>query len=178
MYKNESRCTKTLVWSILGLVFGILPALFWMFLLIGSIAIGEASLPLVVFSLFFAALGVLFTVLGIRGLSVVTAASYCSRMFDKDSDGFITMDSILSSKGSRPGSSFERRILRAVEKDYFSKLTYDRAHRMFELSDRVLYTEEFTNRFIGLNCPGCGAPLKIKHGMSAICGRCGREVRA
>jgi predicted amidophosphoribosyltransferase len=49
---------------------------------------------------------------------------------------------------------------------------------MFELSDRVLYTEEFTNRFIGLNCPGCGAPLKIKHGMSAICDRCGREVSA
>ena len=81
-------------------------------------------------------------------------------------------------KGAKKGSSYERRVIRAVEKDYFNKLTYDRTYRVFELSDRVNNMEDYKNRFIGKNCPNCGAPLKIKKGFSVICDKCGQEVKA
>lgn len=177
MYLNRSRYTSTLVWSILGLIFGILPGLFWLFMLIMSIVLDEIEIYVIVFSLFSIALGVLFTVLGIRGLSVITAASFCSRIFEKDPDGLVGMDVILAAKGKTKGSSFERRVCRAVDKAYFMKLTYDRTNRVFELSDRVSSKEEYENRFIGKNCPNCGAPLKIRRGMSAVCDRCGQEVK-
>lgn len=178
MYKNKNRASATLVWSILGLVFGIMPTLFWMLMFIACIATGELEISVMVFSLFFIALGVLFTVLGIRGLSIVSAVSFCNGVFEKDPDGIVEMDSLLKRKGAGRGSSFEKRVVRAVEKDYFAKLTYDRTYRVFEMSDRVHNMEEYKNRFIGINCPNCANPLKIKHGMSVICDRCGREVKA
>ena len=178
MYKNNSKYTSTLVWSLLGLIFGILPTLFWLLLLVACFATGEMEISVIVFSIFFIVVGVLFTVLGFRGLSTIFVVSYCCRIFDSDPDGIIEMDSILAGKGCAKGSSYERRVMRAVEKGYFLKLTYDRTYRVFELSDRVSNMEEYKNRFIGKNCPNCGSPLKIKKGMSVICDRCGQEVRA
>ena len=87
------------------------------------------------------------------------------------------MDSILRKKGRGTGSAFEKTIIRAVEKDYFLKLTYDKTYRVFELSDRVRNMEEYRKRFIGRNCPNCGAPLKLKKGLSTKCSFCGMEVR-
>jgi hypothetical protein len=87
------------------------------------------------------------------------------------------MDSILRKKGRGTGSAFEKTIIRAVEKDYFLKLTYDKTYRVFELSDRVRDMEEYRKRFIGRNCPNCGAPLKLKKGLSTKCSFCGMEVR-
>lgn len=177
MYKNHSKYTSTLIWSILGLVFGILPNLFWLFMLISCIVLNEYEVSVIVFSLFSIAVGVVFTVLGIRGLSMIFVTSYCNRIFENDPDGIIKMDSILSSRGKKEGSAYERRICRAVEKDYFMKLTYDRTYKVFELSDRVQNKEDYKNRFIGKNCPNCGAPLKIRRGMTTVCDRCGQEVK-
>lgn len=178
MYKNNNRYTSTLVWSILGLVFGIGPALLWGFFLLAFILDGSFEISVIVFSSFFLAIGVLFTVLGIKGLSSILVVAFCNRIFEQDPDGIIEMDSVLAKKGAKKGSSYERRVIRAVEKDYFNKLTYDRTYRVFELSDRVNNMEEYKNRFIGKNCPNCGAPLKIKKGFSVICDKCGKEVKA
>ncbi len=177
MYKNHSKYTGTLIWSVLGLVFGILPTLFWLFMLLACFVTGEMEIYVITFSLIFIALGVLFTVLGIRGLSTISVVSFCNSVFERDPDGIIEMDAILSRKGAKQGSSYERRVCRAVEKDYFLKLTYDRTYRVFELSDRVRNKEEYEKRFIGKNCPNCGAPLKIRKGMSAVCDKCGQEVK-
>ena len=77
MYKNHSKYTSTLIWSILGLVFGILPNLFWLFMLISCIVLKEYEVSVIVFSLFSIAVGVVFTVLGIRGINLILAVSSC-----------------------------------------------------------------------------------------------------
>ena len=174
MYRNNSKYTSTLVWSILGLVFGIGPTLFWLFLFVACFVTGEIEVSVIVFSLFFIAIGAAFIVLGIRGLCTVSVVSCCCRYFDSDPDGIIEMDSILQNKGA----SYERKILRVIDKGYFERVAYDRAYRAFELSDRVSNMEEYRNRFIGKNCPNCGTPLKIKKGMSVTCDRCGKKVSA
>lgn len=178
MYKNSSKCTHTLIWSILGLVFGIGPALFWSFILVMCIIDGNVDISAPIFGSVCLVLCVMFIVLSSRGFSALMTVSFCNRVFEGDPDGIVEMDSLLSVKGASKGSSFERRVLRAVERDYFDKLTYDRTYRVFELSDRVTNMEEYKTRFIGKNCPNCGAPLKIKKGLSVICDKCGREVRA
>ena len=177
MYRNKDRYNTTLILSVLGLIFGILPSLFWALMLFVTILEGEHEIVVITFSAVFLAIGVLFTVLGIKGLSTISAVSFCCRYFDSDPDGIIEMDSVLRKKGKETGSAFEKTIIRAVEKDYFLKLTYDQKYRIFELSDRVRNVEEYRRRFIGMNCPNCGAPLKIKKGLSAKCGFCGMEVR-
>lgn len=177
MYKNDSKFTSTLIWSILGLVFGLIPAIFWILFFIICLIEGELVISVAVFSAIFSFVGILFTVLGIRGLCSIALVSSLNRIFERDPDGIIGMDTILEKKGKRKGSAYERRILRALEKDYFEKLTYDRSNRIFELSDKVSSPDEYRNRFIGRNCPNCGAPLKIKKGYSVICDKCGQEVK-
>lgn len=178
MYRNNGKYNTTRILSVLGLVFGILPSLFWTLMLLVTIYDGEDEIVVIVFSAIFLAIGVLFTVLGIKGISTISAVSFCCRYFDSDPDGIIEMDSILRKKGRGTGSAFEKTIIRAVEKDYFLKLTYDKTYRVFELSDRVRNMEEYRKRFIGRNCPNCGAPLKLKKGLSTKCSFCGMEVRA
>ena len=178
MYRNNERYNTTLILSILGLVFGILPSLFWALMLLVAVFDGEHEIVVITFSVFFLAIGVLFTVLGIKGISTISAVSFCCRFFDSDPDGIIEMDSILRKKGRDTGSAFEKTIISAVEKDYFLKLTYDQTYRVFELSDRVRNIEEYRKSFIGRNCPNCGAPLKIKKGLSAKCSFCGMKVMA
>lgn len=176
MYKNHSKYTATLVWSILGLVFGILPNLFWLFLVAMCFALREYNTPVIVFGSFSIVVGIVFTVLGIRGLLTIAAVSAANWDFEKDADGIVGMDTILKARGKKKGSAYERRLLRAVEKGYFEKLTYDRTNRIFEMSDRVNDMNDYRNRFVGKNCPNCGAPLKIKKGMSIVCDRCGQKV--
>ena len=173
MYRNNGKYNTTRILSVLGLVFGILPSLFWTLMLLVTIYDGEDEIVVIVFSAIFLAIGVLFTVLGIKGISTISAVSFCCRYFDSDPDGIIEMDSILRKKGRGTGSAFEK----TVEKDYFLKLTYDKTYRVFELSDRVRDMEEYRKRFIGRNCPNCGAPLKLKKGLSTKCSFCGMEVR-
>ena len=178
MYRNNAKYNTTLTLSVLGIVFGVLPSLFWTLMLVVTVLEGEHDIVVITFSAFFLATGVLFTVLGIKGVSTISAVSFCCRFFDSDPDGIIEMDSILRKKRKEKGSAFEKNIIKAVEKGYFLKLTYDQTYRIFELSDRVRDVEEYRRRFIGKNCPNCGAPLKIKMGLSAKCGFCGMEVRA
>ena len=178
MYKNHGKYTSTLIWSVLGLIFGILPTLFWAFMLLACFFTGEMEISVIVFSIIFIILGVIFTVLGIRGLLIIGAVSDSNWIFEKDPDGIVGMDTILGKKGKKKGCAYERRLLRAVEKGYFVRLTYDRTNRVFEMSDRVNDMNDYNNRYIGKNCPNCGAPLKIKKGTSAICSRCGQEVEA
>ncbi len=177
MYRNNAKYNTTLTLSILGIIFGILPSLFWALMLIVSLFDGGHEIVVITFSAIFLAIGVLFSVLGIRGISTISAVSFCCRFFDSDPDGIIEMDSILRKKGTGTGSAFEKTIIRAVEKGYFLRLTYDRTYRIFELSDRVRNVEEYRRRFIGRTCPNCGAPLKIKIGLSAKCDFCGMEVK-
>ena len=105
MYRNNTRYNTTLILSLLGLAFGILPSLFWALMLLVTIFDGEREIVVITFSSFFLATGVLFTVLGIKGISTISAVSFCCRFFDSDPDGIIEMDSILQKK--RKGSGNE-----------------------------------------------------------------------
>lgn len=178
MYKNHGKYTSTLIWSILGLIFGILPSMFWAFLLLACFVTGEMDTAVIVFSTIFLIVGVVFTILGIRGLLIISAVANSNWMFEKDPDGIVGMDTILAKKGKKKGSAYERRLLASVEKGYYERLTYDRKNRVFEMSDRVNTMNEYNNRYIGKNCPNCGTPLKIKRGTSVVCDRCGQEVSA
>ena len=50
--------------------------------------------------------------------------------------------------------------------------------RVFKLSDRIEDAKDYEKRFIGINCPNCGVPLKIREGGSLVCPTCGSEVKA
>jgi hypothetical protein len=178
MYTNSKKFASTMVWSILGLVFGLGPAIFWLSMLIACFVVGELDTYVITFSVIFTIIGVVFTFLGIKGLVTLSVVSFCSKFFESDPDGIIEMDSVLRRKGKSRGSAYETSILRVMEKGYFQRLSYDQAYRVFELSDRVCNMEEYRSRFIGLNCPNCGTQLKIKKGMAVYCTRCGSRVEA
>ena len=134
---SRTRCSDS-QYSIIGcrmIGLQILPSLFWTLMLLVTIYDGEDEIVVIVFSAIFLAIGVLFTVLGIKGISTISAVSFCCRYFDSDPDGIIEMDSILRKKGRGTGSAFEKTIIRAVEKDYFLKLTYD---HVADVLDRVI----------------------------------------
>ena len=63
MYRNNGKYNTTLILSVLGLVFGILPSLFWTLMLLVTIYDGEDEIVVIVFSAIFLAIGGLFTVL-------------------------------------------------------------------------------------------------------------------
>ncbi|MBR1797063.1 MAG: hypothetical protein IJ757_03495 [Clostridiales bacterium] len=176
MYKNQARYKSCMVTGILEVVLGF--ALSGFFLL-GFIALLTTDMigGVVFFAMMFVA-SVVAVVFGIRRLVLLGAVSYCSKLFAQDNDGYVSMDAVLERRGARKGSAFERRVQRAADKGFFLKVTYDKANRVFELSDRVSNTEEYSKRFVGLNCPNCGAPLKVRKGTVARCDRCGGEVRA
>lgn len=51
--------------------------------------------------------------------------------------------------------------------------------------DRLVLTDKFTpstktadRPFVGINCPGCASPLKLRAGSTGVCPICGREVTA
>lgn len=174
MYMNKTKYNSTLIWSLVGLFAGGFPSIFWFSILMAMLITGDLEVPVLVISLFFFVLSVVFIVLGIRGLMKIFAVNKCLQAFENDPDGFIQMDKILN--GKKPGCGRERRILDAVEKGFFERVTYDRKYRMFELSDRIQNKNDYLNRFIGINCPNCGNTLKVKVGMTVFCNKCGQEV--
>lgn len=177
MYKNASKFRSSRIASVIFLVLGIPLGLLSAVGTIGLIAEGETpdyiTLPIVMF------IGsVIMIIAAIATLRTVGVASYTAWVLEKDSDGIVPMDTILGKKGKSKGSSYERLILKAHAKGYFTKVAYNSTERVFELSDRIEEAGDYEKRFIGINCPNCGAPLKIREGSSLVCPTCGSEVKA
>jgi len=177
MYKNESKFKTSRIAAAISLVIGI-P----LFLLstCGILAlIGSGDTPeYIVLPILVDVCAVIMIITGISTLRIMGAASYTAYALEKDTDGTISMDTVLSRKGKRKGSSYERLILKAFAKGYLMKVAYNSQSRIFELSDRVTDKEDYDKRFVGINCPNCGAPLKIREGGSLLCPTCGSEVKA
>lgn len=177
MYKNASKFRSSRIASAIFLILGIPLAFFSGLGVIVPIAEGYIPdyfvLPLV------ALIGsVVMIVTAIVTLRTVSVASYVAWTLEKDSDGIVPMDTILQARGKSRGSSFEKSIIKAHSKGYFVKVAYNSTERVFKLSDRIEDAKDYEKRFVGINCPGCGAPLKIREGSSQICPTCGAEVKA
>ena len=177
MYKNTSKFRTSRIASAIFLVIGI-PLAFFSGLgtivpLIEGYIPDYFVLPLVMF------IGaVVMIIIAIATLRIVNVASYVAWMLEKDSDGIVSVDEILKAKHKSRGSSYERRMLKAHSKGYFVKVAYNSTDRVFKLSDRIEDAKDYEKRFIGINCPNCGAPLKIREGSSLVCPTCGSEVKA
>lgn len=177
MYKNTSRFNTSRIAAIVSLVFGF-PLCFISTL--GILAmIGSGDTPeYIILPVLVDIAAVIMIISGISTLRIIGAASYTAWALEKDTDGIVSMDTILSRNGKKKGSSYERLILKALSKGYLMKVAYDSNTRNFELSDRVTGKEDYEKRFVGINCPNCGAPLKIREGGSLVCPTCGSEVKA
>ena len=177
MYKNASKFNSSRIASVVFLVLGIPSALISLIGMLGSLGQGYIPdyiiLPIVMFIA-----SVIMIIAAIATLRIVGAASYVAWTLERDSDGIVPMDTILGKKGKSKGSSYERLILKAHAKGYFTKVAYNSTERVFELSDRIEEAGDYEKHFIGINCPNCGAPLKIREGSSLVCPTCGSEVKA
>ena len=66
-----------------------------------------------------------------------------------------------------------------ARKKILINLVYDETNQRFILTDRADPNAGAKDRpFIGLSCPGCAAPLKIRSGTTGSCPFCGRDVTA
>lgn len=177
MYKNASKFNSSRIASVVFLVLGIPSVLISLIGILSIIGAGDIPdyiiLPIIMFIA-----SVIMIIAAIATLRIAGVASYVAWAFEKNSDGIVPMDTILGKKGKSKGSSYERLILKAHAKGYFTKVAYNSTERVFELSDRIEEAGDYEKRFIGINCPNCGAPLKIREGSSLVCPTCGSEVKA
>ncbi len=170
MYLDRSKTAKKLVIGIIATVLGFI--MFFLNFLIIMAFIVENDTEYIGLFVFFTIVGIAVIILGINNLVFYGTVNHLNRIFLHDSDGFIRMDDIVKNKSLL----FKMRVQKAIDKNYFTSLTYDAKNRVFNLSDRVRGAEDYTNRFIGKNCPNCGAPLKIRKGTAAVCEQCGSRV--
>ena len=172
MYKNTSKFRTSRIASAIFLIIGI-PLAFFSGL--GTIVpLIEGYIPdYFVLPLVMLIGAVVMIIIAIATLRIVNVASYVAWMLEKDSDGIVSVDEILKAKRKSRGSSYERRILKAHSKGYFVKVAYNSTERVF-----IYGLTEVYGPGIGINCPGCGAPLKIREGSSLVCPTCGAEVKA
>lgn len=177
MYKNASKFNSSRIASVVFLVLGIPSSLISLIGILSIIGAGDTPdyiiLPIVMFIA-----SVIMIIAAIATLSIAGVASYVAWALEKNSDGIVPMDTILGKKGKSKGSSYERLILKAHAKGYFTNVAYNSTERVFELSDRIEEAADYEKRFIGITCPNCGAPLKIREGSSLVCPTCGSEVKA
>ena len=176
MYKNQTMFRSSIRSSIIFLAVGVPLSLFSLLGICGMIFEDEVDyfivLPLLIF------IGsIIMIITAIKTFRLRTIASYVAGVLEKDSDGYVSMDKVLKGKGKRNGSSYERQIVKAHAKGFFIKISYNSSARVFYLSDRITDQVDYEKRFVGINCPNCGAPLKIREGSSQFCSSCGSEVR-
>ncbi|MBP5180166.1 MAG: zf-TFIIB domain-containing protein [Clostridiales bacterium] len=170
MYLDKSKATSLLVKGIIVTVIGSIMAILNFLFMLAVIYDGE--LGFIIAFLIFMLIGVGLIVLGVRNLVFHGTLTQLESIFCNDADGSVSLDELVKTRGA----FFEGRVMRAVRKNYFQHLTYDNKNRVFELSDRVRGMSDYKTRFIGKNCPNCGAPLKIRKGTVTICEQCGGKV--
>ena len=177
MYKNASKFKTSRIAAVFSLIIGI-PLCFMSTIgVLAMIGSGDSQ-EYIILPILVDICAVIMIISGISTLRITGAASYTAWALEKDTDGIVSMDTILSRKGKKKGSSYERLILKALAKGYLMKVAYDSNTRNFELSDRVTDKEDYAKRFVGINCPNCGAPLMIREGGRLVCPTCGSEVKA
>ena len=65
------------------------------------------------------------------------------------------------------------------KKKILINLVYDAQGGRFILTDRYIPADPIKDRpFVGMDCPGCGASLKIRAATTGICPYCDRQVTA
>ena len=176
MYKNISKFKTSRIAAAISLIIGIPLCLISTLGVLAILGLGDTA-EYIVLPILVDICAVIMIISGISTLRIMGAASYTAWTLEKDTDGVVSMDIILSRKGKKKGSSYERLILKALAKGYLMKVAYDSNSRNFELTDRVTDKEDYDKRFVGINCPNCGAPLKIREGGSLVCPTCGSEVK-
>ena len=180
MYLNRERVSKTLTIAIVEMVISFLITPGSLLFVAGTLAAADNGREMAMVLLFLLPpliAGIVFFIFSIKRFFLYGAATFCNKVFEGDPDGEVEMDNILSRKGKSRGSAYEQRIEKLIMKDYFRNLTYDKKNRYFELSDKIKNMADYKRRFIGINCPGCAAPLKIRKGTTITCEKCGAKVK-
>ena len=95
-----------------------------------------------------------------------------------DADGIVPADEIEEYMNITPQKLMKIRHY-GDRKKILINLVYDETNQRFILTDRADPNAGAKDRpFIGLSCPGCAAPLKIRSGTTGSCPFCGRDVTA
>ena len=98
--------------------------------------------------------------------------------FRADDDGSVPVQQVAEYLHTTP-EKLERMRVYGEKRKILINLVYDQANSRFILTDRYKPRDLMKDRpFVGMNCPGCGANLKIRSGTAGICPYCDRQVNA
>ena len=173
MYINRKRASVSIcIWSAI-----FVPAFTMLFAVIGTaVEYGEIYDFPVLFTL-----GVICVVLiffYVRTLVYQMRIAAMERVFQNDEDGVVPADEL--AKYLNISEAKLRRIrIYGERKRLLINCVFDAENNRYVLTDR--YDQEKavgTKPFVGMSCPGCAAPLKIRAGSTGTCPFCGRDVTA
>lgn len=100
------------------------------------------------------------------------------KILKNDDDGLVPRDEMAKYLNMRR-DKFDKLIRYGERKKILINLVIDVEHDRFVLTDKHKPSEGIKDRpFIGMSCPGCASPLKIRAGASGHCPICGRQVTA
>ena len=180
MYIDHDKKTVNTAILIVELVLGLLispvAGFFTLAVLIAARTTEEYLIAFLCFMpIFF--FGIVLIVLSIKRMILADAVTFCNRIFENDPDGEVEITDILAKKGKAPSSPYAAKIEKLYDKGFFKNLTYDKKYQYFELTDKIKNVALYNRRFIGINCPGCAAAIKIRKGYVVVCDRCGTKVQ-
>lgn len=173
MYINRNKTTfLILIWSVI-----VVPAFMFDVVIAGTMGEYQNWELFPMFSFFFVVFGLLCWGY-VRTFKRIMQLAKMESVLKNDADGIVPADEIMEYMNISP-KEFAKIRSYAERKKLLINLVYDETNRNFILTDRADVKAGSKDRpFIGLSCPGCAAPLKIRSGTTGSCPFCGRDVTA
>ena len=173
MYINKKRIMFwLLLWSVI-----VIPAFTMETVIIGTMFSTQEWDYLPVFLFFFIVFG--FLCWGYISTFIrIGQLTKLDSVLKNDADGIVPASEIMEYMNITPKMLYKIRHY-GDRKKILINLVYDETNQRFILTDRADPNAGAKDRpFIGLSCPGCAAPLKIRSGTTGSCPFCGRDVTA
>ncbi len=173
MYINLKKLLiQLLIWSLIGLV-----AFMSIIVNIGTaIEYGtRETIPL--FGIYTILSGILLLYY-IRNLAYLGMLKRMDDVFRNDPDGSVPAADIVKYLQTTHEKLMKVREY-GEKKNVLINLVYDTQKERFILTDRFKPGDPVKDRpFVGMDCPGCGANLKIRAATTGVCPYCDRQVTA
>ena len=114
----------------------------------------------------------------LKTLGYVGRLGSMDRVFRADPDGSVPAQEVADYLHITQ-DKLMRLISYGEKKKILINLVYDAQGGRFILTDRYIPADPIKDRpFVGMDCPGCGASLKIRAATTGICPYCDRQVTA
>jgi len=173
MYINLRRLyTQLLIWSVIAV-----PAFTLLFVFIGTM-VEYGTRDTIPLFILYSGLMIFLLYRYIKTVGYVGGLGSMDRVFKADPDGSVPMDEIAIYLHTTPDKLL-RMISYGEKKKILINLVYDAQGKRFILTDRYRPADPIKDRpFVGMDCPGCGASLKIRAATTGVCPYCDRQVTA